>query len=689
VGRKDDSQGGPWCWAKDYHVAGGAGGTAPPAPGPGRAPARPCATAHGSWSNRDVPALSALLAASLALAFQEGAPTEPPPHAQTAVDAQMRESAARVRHPSDGGGRARLREGGAVAAGARGRWVIEFEAGPLGVAEGGAVYLQVSPFWNWSTPQTADPRRDGFTVVTSDVAGLALAPATIDQQLLAVELRGRGLAAGERVTFEYGAGPAGARADTYAEACSRFWIAVDGDGDGVRAVLADSPCVEVRPGPPARLVLHAPGVLRPGEELRLTAALLDRAANAVREASGRWTLRLEGSGAEALAGELALEQGGAWELRLPAPAEGVHRARLALELAGGTLEAESNPFEVSARAPRIRWADLHGHSADSDGTGTPADYFRYARDVAGLDAAALTDHDHWGLVFLDETPELWSANVAAARAATRPGRFLALPGYEWTSWLWGHRHVVFPGAETPLLSSIDPAWDTPAELAQGLAPSGALAIPHHPAGGPIAVDWNSACRSEVECVVELASAHGASEAADVAHPIYSAVPGTWVRSALSRGVTPGFVASGDGHDGHPGLAHLGPEYQSGGVAAILCEELDGPALLDALRARRCYATSGPRAILRVALGRARMGERIAASALGAGEVLFVSYSGTDVVRDVTIVRSGAALPPMPGDGTRDVRLTGELEGLEAGEWIYVRVTQNDGHAAWSSPIWIE
>lgn len=619
---------------------------------------------------------------------QEDAP-RPPAHAQTAVDAQMREAAARSRHASDGAGRARLLEGGAVPAGGRGRWVIEFEAGELGVAEGGAVFLQVSPFWDWSTPQVVDPRADGFTRVTTDAQGVELEPATIDQQLMAVVLRGRSLAPGEHVTFEYGAGPAGARADTYAEACSRFWIAVDGDGDGVRAVLADSPCVEVRPGPAARVVLHAPGVVRPGEELRLTAAVLDRSANAVREASGRWSLRLGEGDAVALAGELALEQGGAWEIRLAAPGEGVHRARLALELAGGTFEAESNPFEVSARAPRILWADLHGHSADSDGTGTPQDYFRYARDVSGLDAAALTDHDHWGLIFLDESPQLWHANVAAARAAARPGRFVALPGYEWTSWLWGHRHVIFAGEQTPLLSSIDPAWDTPEELARGLAGAQALAIPHHPAGGPVAVDWATAGQSEIECVVEVASAHGASEASDADHPIYSPVTGAWVRSALTRGVAVGFVASGDGHDGHPGLSHLGPRYPSGGVAAILSEELDAAALLDALRARRCYGTSGPRAILRVALGRARMGERVPVDALGAQDVLFVGYWGTSVVREVTIVRSGVALDPVPGDGQRDVRLTGRLDDLKSGEWIYVRVTQDDGHAAWSSPIWID
>ena len=33
---------------------------------------------------------------------------------------------------------------------------------------------------------------------------------------------------------------------------------------------------------------------------------------------------------------------------------------------------------------RLYWADLHGHTRHSDGTGTPYDYFRYARDVARL-----------------------------------------------------------------------------------------------------------------------------------------------------------------------------------------------------------------------------------------------------------------------------------------------------------------
>jgi hypothetical protein len=74
--------------------------------------------------------------------------------------------------------------------------------------------------------------------------------------------------------------------------------------------------------------------------------------------------------------------------------EGIHAVRVT---GPDGLDATSNPLHVSAGATRILWADLHGHSNLSDGTGVPEDYYRYARDVAALEVAALTDHDHWGM----------------------------------------------------------------------------------------------------------------------------------------------------------------------------------------------------------------------------------------------------------------------------------------------------
>ena len=79
-----------------------------------------------------------------------------------------------------------------------------------------------------------------------------------------------------------------------------------------------------------------------------------------------------------------------------------------------------------------------------DGTGTPEDYFTFARDVAGLDAVALTDHDHWGAGRpLDGDPAPWALIRETVARFHEPGRFVTLPGYEWTSILHGHRHVLY------------------------------------------------------------------------------------------------------------------------------------------------------------------------------------------------------------------------------------------------------
>ena len=40
-------------------------------------------------------------------------------------------------------------------------------------------------------------------------------------------------------------------------------------------------------------------------------------------------------------------------------------------------------------------------------------------------------------------------------------------------------------------------------------------------------------------------------------------------------------------------------------------------------------------------------------------------------------------------GERDVRFEEPVEGLEAGERVYLRALQRDGGAAWSSPFFVE
>jgi len=590
-------------------------------------------------------------------------------------------------HRSDGGGRAWLEpaaDGSGLSAtvGRPGRFTIVFQAGVYGIAEGGAVYLQIPYNWGWSEPQLVDPDAPGFTTVVSTVRGLHFDVEITDQWLVRVSFPKRPLMPGEEIRIDYGVGTARAGVDRYTERESRFFVAVDGDGDGWREWIRDSPRFDVAPGPPARLVLFVPPTARPGESIALRAAVL--AANGDTGVDFAGTLRLalpEGvEGPEAM--DVPPAAGGvATPVKLRVGAGGVVRVRA--EGPDG-LAAESNPCVVAEHPVPLLFGDLHGHSNLSDGTGTPEDYFHYARDVAALDVAALTDHDHWGMPFLDETPANWKRIQEAARAVHAPGHFVAIAGYEWTSWIWGHRHVLPFQDEASILSSFDERYDTPPELWEGLRGTPTLTFAHHPAGAPVAIDWRVVPDPELEPVTEVVSVHGSAESWDTPYPQAGMMVGHTVRAALRRGYRLGLVGSGDSHDGHPGLVQLA-NGASGGLAGLYATERTREAVLEALRARRVFATNGPRIVLDARLDGLPMGSVMAKW----GGRLAVRVTAVDAVEAVELITTEGVVASQPGEGRRDLALELDLGDLEPVDWIYVRVRQVDQGAAWTSPFFFE
>ena len=653
---------------------------------------------------RSLKAWALALAALVACGGEESAPTpsEPTTLASAANDrpgstgAQwdlvevMREAAARLPHPADGGGRAWLEPDpdATVAVGLPGRFEIIYEVGPLGIATGGSVFLQVSPFWGWSTPQVEMPDAPGFTTIEPSTSAIELEAATLDRQLLEIRVKGRPLVAGDRLRIVYGAGPAGAEVDRYAERGSRFWIGVDGDGDGVRSFLVDSPGVDVAAGPPAQLIVTGPTIARPGETFRIHLAVLDASGNAGTDFTGRLIFEEEPDSLELPdAVEFSAADAGVRTIEVVARAPGVHRLRAR---ASDDLVATSNPIVVSEIGPRVLWGDIHGHSKLSDGTGTVADYFRYARDVAGLDVAALSDHDHWGILPLDEHPEMWREIREGARRVHEPGRFVSLLAYEWTSWIHGHRHVIYFEDSGEVYSSLSTEYESPQQLWAALAGQSALTFAHHSAGGPIPTNWDIPPDPVLEPVTEIVSVHGSSEAPDSPHPIYNPVRGNFVRDVLERGYRLGFVGSGDGHDGHPGLTQLAAGL--GGMAAILSEERTREGVLAAFRGRRVYATNGPRILLRTAFGSFGMGMTAPVpdpDADGPSDDLFVHVVAVTPLERIDIVRSGEPVRSIPAEGVLELAVQVTLDGIRSGEFVYVRAVQEDQGAAWSSPIFFE
>jgi hypothetical protein len=335
----------------------------------------------------------------------------------------------------------------------------------------------------------------------------------------------------------------------------------------------------------------------------------------------------------------------------------------------------------------VLWADLHGHSQFSDGTGRPSDYYRYARDVAGLDVAALTDHDHWGVRYLHQNPDMWEQIRAVVREFHEPGRFVTLLGYEWTNWLHGHRHVLYFENNGEIFCSLDPRYQTPTQLWEALSGRLALTFAHHSAGGSVSTNWDFEPDPVLEPLTEIVSNFGSSEAADTPG-IIQPIGGDFVRDVLDRGIRLGFVGSGDGHDGHPGLAHI--NYRQGGLAAIFAESLDRPSVLRAMRQRHVYATNGPRIALQMTLDGQSMGSVLSESeAASASHDLEVAVHAEAPIEHIDVIRSGAVSTRLSGDGRQDWRFARRVPRLIPGEYLYLRIVQEDGGAAWSSPVFMD
>lgn len=578
------------------------------------------------------------------------------------------------------------------------RFEMLYEAGPLGIEPGGLLFIEPDPFWEWSPAQTRDPRGPGYVTATARASEIVLEP---DGGAGRFVLSGRALRPGEQIEIVYGAGSAGAQVDRYQERGAQILIGVDATGDGTRAWLESLPTLDTEAREGVLLIATAPAELRPGETAELKLALVDAQGNAA-----HWP-----ADASVTLETIPADDAPAAE-RLPAPAGSIsgQRLRLAVGSEPGTrryrvlgrgaiegLTAEVNPIVVRDGARRLYWADLHGHSQHSDGTGRAADYFRYAREIGGLSAVALTDHDHWGVRPLDAAPDVASSLTQTAQRFNDPGRFVTLPGYEWTSWLHGHRHVLYFSeedaeghVEAPIYSAIDPATDDPAELWEALRGQPALTFSHHSAGEPVATNWSFRPDPELETIAEITSVHGMSEAHDAPLPILGGLAGLFVRDTLMRGARLGFIGSGDSHDGHPGLTQIAGGKGRGGLAGLFAEELSRGALLETLRARRTFATNGIRPWLSVHLDDVFMGGELAVADPAThpqrkDHLLRIRYEATAPVERIELIRSGV-VASLPGGGELSIDLERRVPALRPGEFHYVRIIEQGRGVAWSSPV---
>ncbi|UCH79253.1 MAG: DUF3604 domain-containing protein [Candidatus Coatesbacteria bacterium] len=456
--------------------------------------------------------------------------------------------------------------------------------------------------------------------------------------------------------------------------------------DGEREPLAEgvTTAVQIPAGPPARFRVVAPTCVTPGETFTAKIAVLDKNNN---PAPSPWKGNLTVA-AEGVTGNRTAEITKADDNYVAVPGyavstPGVYR----LAATGGGLAGTSNPIVCREKWDRrIYWGDEHGHSAFSDGMRQPDEFFDYGRYVGLLDAAFLTDHAE--NLFENE----WPTSVGIANAKHDPPEFVTLLGYEWTSDAWsggyGHRCVFLRGDKGPCCKSGKAKSDTPAELAAKYKPGNVVMIPHHTLGG---FRWDHFNPAYDRCV-EIVSHWGCSEYAG--NPFWKnrEWPGGGVVAALDSYYLFGFVGGGDNHNGAPGQNHGPSRFRHmpyyGGITAFLVEENTREALFEALYDRRVYATAGNRDFLDFRVDGAPMASVVP---VGAGAPLVeVEVATENPLRSVEVVRGGETVYAAPAAAGEDyLQFSWPDEGYDgAPTYYYLRVTSEDGHLAFATPVWV-
>jgi len=69
--------------------------------------------------------------------------------------------------------------------------------------------------------------------------------------------------------------------------------------------------------------------------------------------------------------------------------------------------------------------------------------------------------------------------------------------------------------------------------------------------------------------------------------------------------------------------------------------------------------------------------------------LFIHVVAPEPLERIDLIRSGEIVGMIPADGLLEIAVRLPVEAVKAGEYLYVRAVQENGGAAWSSPIFFE
>jgi len=320
----------------------------------------------------------------------------------------------------------------------------------------------------------------------------------------------------------------------------------------------------------------------------------------------------------------------------------------------------------------VYFGTLHNHSNVSDGLGTPHEAYYYAFRYSDFDFFGLADHD------LKIEPSEWEAMKKAADEFNRDGVFITFRGFEWSG---DAGHVAVINSDEYCSCNVAPE-NTFTGLLNWVNRHECVAFFNHPGReDEYHNEFNHFTDTPLDKLVGMELWNGRS---DFSRYFYNDGYFTgdsrlsFFDEALSRGWRIGAAGSEDNHRGDFGNF-------TRKRMAVLADTLTRSALYGALKSRRFYSTLDKTMALSFKVDGNEMGSVIHA---GAHDFRIMALDNeSELFTQVQLYKNGILFKEWQII-KMDISI-GEKFETSPGDYFYVKVTQEDGDEAISSPVFIQ
>ncbi len=486
---------------------------------------------------------------------------------------------------------------GSFEAGSYQEFTLTYTAGYFGIDDTGSIKIVHRFASDMGRPQFTDPEAPNYVTVEATNGAVLHVEYDMkrnirpwDKTLYIKVVRGF-LREGDQIVVRFGdrrQGSPGIRLQTFCEETFEFRVLVDAIATYNYVELPQQPTIAIVPGPPAAYKAVLPTLRRTDEAFQLRVKGEDRWGNPTDLCDGTYQLR-SNMAVAGLPASVHFEKGqfsqSLGDLRV------AEEGDLVVELLDddAAVVARSNPCRFVAEADLLPyWGDLHGQSEETIGTNSARDFYQFARDKAFLDICVHQGND------FQITSAFWKLLNELSAEFTEDERFIVFPGWEWSgnTGLGGDRNVLHMEEGRPIhrsshalvddLSDIESDATSARDLFEALKDEDCTVFAH--IGGRYA-DIKVAHDERIERAVEVHSALGTFE---------------WlVNDAFEQGYRVGIVSNSDGHKGRPGASHPGATKFGayGGLTCVLAPAFTRAGIMDGLKRRHHYGTTGSRVIL--------------------------------------------------------------------------------------------